>query len=98
MLTNSFSNLVNFIIFFAAYNFVILFISRYCQSVGNRFGEFLSSRKSFIMHIGSMCFVLSLLILTNAASEEEMQEYKDRMDPLLRELMKDYAFYGIRVK
>uniref|UniRef100_A0A914CAZ8 Uncharacterized protein n=1 Tax=Acrobeloides nanus TaxID=290746 RepID=A0A914CAZ8_9BILA len=43
-----------------------------------------------------MCFILLLVIPTNAADEEEMKEYKDNMDPLLRELVKDYAFYGLR--
>ena len=98
MSTNYLANLVNFIILFAIYNFVALFVYRYCQTVGNRFHEFLSSRKCFVLHICNMCFVFLLLIPTNAASEEEMKEYKDHMDPLLRELVKDYAFYGLRVK
>ena len=50
------------------------------------------------MHIGSMCFMVLILMPTNAADEEELKEYKDHMDPLLRELVKDYVFYGIRVK
>ena len=98
MFTNNLSNFVFFIILLAPYNFVALFVYRYCQTVGNRFHEFLSSRKCFIMHIGIMCFILLLLIPTNAADEEELKEYKDHMDPLLRELVKDYAFYGLRVK
>ena len=98
ILTNHFANFVNLIIIFAVYNFVALFVYRYCQTVGNRFLEFLSSRKCFILHIGNMCLVLLLVIPTNAADEEEMREYKDHMDPVLRELVKDYAFYGLRVK
>jgi hypothetical protein len=98
MLIHSLSNFVMLVIIFGLYNFVALFVYRYCQTIGNnRFYEFLSSRKCFIMHIGIMCFVVLLLIPTNAADEEELQEYKDHMDPLLRELVKDYAFYGLRV-
>ena len=98
MLIHSLSNLLMVIISFGLYSFVSLFVYRYCQTLNNRFFEFLSSRRCFIMHICILCVVVLLNVPTNAADEEELKEYKEHMDPLLRELVKDYAFYGLRVK
>jgi formate hydrogenlyase subunit 4 len=97
MVVHSLTNLVDLVLIFALYNFVTMFVFRYCQTRGNRFLELLSSKKCFLLHIGSMFFVALLLVPTNAANEEELQEYKEHMDPLLRELVQDYAFYGFRV-
>ena len=91
------SDIIMWVMTFSLYNVAVMFVYRYCQTVGNNFYYFLSGKKCIPLHIVAMIFAGLLMVPTNEVSEQELQEYKAQLDPAILEMVKDYAFYGLRV-
>lgn len=96
-----FVNVIDFVIMICLYSAFSMFMFRYCQTVDNRFGEFLSNRRVIVFHM-AMVFVLTCVIIlpTNNVQESEFEEWKNFMiqnDTTLYASIENGMIYGVRV-
>lgn len=84
------------------YTIVIMFVFRYCQAIGNKYGNLLSSRKGMVYQVAFMIVIcLALEFPNNMMTDEQMAEYVDYLktnESELYDFVKDGSLYGIRVR